>query len=184
MTDGLAPAPGLGLDALRVLPLRLDFLAPFLSDLVELVSDPTDADFVLAMNSDAPDAGAALRQARRAAKPLAWWSIEDPNWFEAFLPQAAEADVVFSSDAACVDAYRSRLGHDRVHWLPLGCCPRRHRPMPLLDDACDFVISANWYVNEARLHGVDTVVRPLLEAGHSLALFSYASFAWPDEFRP
>jgi spore maturation protein CgeB len=166
----------------RVYPVALDFLRPFLEPFARLVSDPDGADLLLAMNSTEPDAVETLAAARRTGKPLAFWTVEDPNWFEAFLPQAALADAVFTTDEACLPDYRRRLGHDRVHWLPLACSPELHRPLPLDADAADLVVSANWYENEARLWAVRTVVDPLLAAGHSLALFCYETFLWPPPY--
>src|SRR5207244_10659741 len=81
--------------------------------------------------------------------------------------------------AACIPAYSARLGHDRVYWLPLACSPTFHQPLGLSEAASDFVISANWYQNQALLWGVETVLEPLWRAGYTLTLFCYASFMWP-----
>lgn len=162
----------------RVFPLGIDFLRPFLEPVIEFVSAPESADFILAMNNTTPGYSRALSDARRYGKPLAWWTIEDPNSFETFLPQAVEATHIFTTDEACIPRYVQRLGHHRVFPLPLACSPAHHRPLPLREDATDFVISANWYTNEARFWGVQTVVEPIREAGYSLALFCYRTFMW------
>src|SRR2546421_6872832 len=142
-------------------PVGLDFLLPYLAPHARFVARPDEADFILAMNSLEPGAAATLADLRRYGRPLAWWTIEDPNAFESFLAQAAAADVVFTTDAACLDTYRRRLGHARVVWLPLACAPELHHPVPLRLDATEFVLSANWYGNEARQWAAETLVAPL-----------------------
>jgi spore maturation protein CgeB len=164
----------------------LDFLMPFLAPYARFVGSPAESDFILAMNCWERPERAARRLAvmRRAGKPLAWWTVEDPNNFDAFLSQARAADFVFTSDGACVEKYRARLKHARVHWLPLACAPEIHRPLPVADDATDFVISANWYVNQARMLSVETVVDPLIAAGYDLTLFCYEGWPmWPERYR-
>jgi spore maturation protein CgeB len=92
------------------------------------------------------------------------------------------ADFVFTSDSACVEKYHARLGHDRVHWLPLACAPEIHHPLPLDDGATDFVLSANWYRSEARLWAVQALVDPIITAGYGLTLFCYENFLWPERY--
>jgi spore maturation protein CgeB len=167
----------------RIFPVGCEFLMPFLRDHAEFVAQAEEADLVLAMNNTSAGMLGALDGARRAGKPIAWWTIEDPNWLEHFLPQAARADHVFTSDEACIPRYRERLGHNRVHWLPLGCCPALHRPGQLEADTRDFVVSGNWYENQARRWSVGIVVDPLLKSGRTLGLFCYASFMWPEPYR-
>jgi spore maturation protein CgeB len=167
----------------RVHAIDCEFLLPYLEPFGCFVDRPEDADLLLAMNSVRPGATQALSEARRWHKPLAWWTIEDPNAFESFLPQAQLVDFVFTTDLACIPSYVARLGHDRVFWLPLACSPAFHHPLAPVEGASDFVISANWYQNQARLWGVETVVEPLWRAGHSLTLFCYAAFMWPPQYR-
>jgi hypothetical protein len=164
--------------------LGCDFLLPLLEPYATITPHPREADFILAANNGGESYLQALRDVRSSARPVAWWTIEDPNGFETFFAEAALADYVFTSDAACVPRYRSALGHDRVFWLPLACSPAIHHPAPLRDDAAEFVLSANWYSNEARRWSVETVVEPLRAAGRRLALFSYASFSWPAAYAP
>jgi predicted O-methyltransferase YrrM len=166
----------------RILPLGCDFLFPYIEPHGHFTNEPRDADLVLAANNTTPGYLRTLEDARALGIPIAWWTIEDPNWFESFIEQAALADVVFTSDEACIGRYRERLGHDRVFWLPLACAPEFHHPEPLAPDAAEFVVSANWYENEARQWSIETVVEPLRRAGRSLALFSYRTFPWPAPY--
>jgi spore maturation protein CgeB len=168
-----------------VFAVGLDFLMPFLAPHARFVESPEGADFILAMNCwERPrEFTQRLTQLRRARRPLVWWTIEDPNSFEAFIPQAAASDFVFTSDEACVAEYRRRLGHGRVHWLPLACAPEIHRPLPPAPDATDFALSANWYKNEARMWAVRTVIDPIVNAGYGLTLFCYEGWPmWPQPY--
>jgi hypothetical protein len=72
----------------KVHAIDCEFLLPYLEPFGRFVDRPEDADLLLAMNSMRPGAIQALSEARRCHKPLAWWTIEDPNAFESFLPQA------------------------------------------------------------------------------------------------
>jgi spore maturation protein CgeB len=168
----------------RIYPLGCEFLMPFLEPYGNMTSDIGEAAFVLAANNTRPSFTAEIREARKSGKPIAFWTIEDPNWFDAFLEQARLADVVFTADEECIPRYRQALGHNRVFWLPLACSPQHHRSGPAAADATDFVISANWYENEARLWGFHTVAEPLRKAGRSLTLYCYENFMWPQAYRP
>lgn len=79
-----------------------------------------------------------LEQCRRRGIPSVFWNKEDPAHFEDFLDAARLCDWVFTTDVECVDAYRDRLGHDRVDVLPFAvperlCNParttREHQPL-------------------------------------------------------
>lgn len=176
---GGGAAPGVSVYFIEGALLR-QFFAPH----VRLADSPAEADFVLATNCWSDVQGAAARQAeaRRAGRPLVWWSTEDPNHFETFMPQAREADFVFTTDAALVEAYRARLGHGRVGWLPWACAPEIHRPLPVAEDARAFVLSANWYDFEARRWSVRVLVDPLADAGYGISLFCLAGWMWPARY--
>ena len=169
----------------RIYAIGIEFLLPFMEPFGQFVTQPEEADFVLTMNSWEPSAVQKLAEIKRMNKPLVWWTVEDPNAFEAFFGQAALADFVFTPDEACITQYIQRLGHNRVFWLPLACSPHFHRPLELLDGASDFVVSTNWYENQARLWAVETVVDPLIQAGYTLTLFCHENpyFMWPSRYR-
>lgn len=61
--------------------------------------------------------------------PTVFWNKEDPTHFEDFLPTAALFDHVLTTDVTRVDAYRERLGHDRVAVLPFAAQPAVHNPV-------------------------------------------------------
>lgn len=167
----------------RVYALGCWFLMPFLSSCAHFVENPVEADFIVSMNNLAAGATESLTEAKRWGKPIAWWTIEDPNSFEEFISQAAHADFVFTTDEVCIPRYCERLGHNRVFWLPLACSPELHYPLETADDATDFVLSANWYSNEARQWAIKTVLDPIIDAGYTLTLFCYEDFMWREPYR-
>lgn len=163
---------------MKIFPHGIDFLLPYLTEGGMMTDNIDDADCVLTMNN----AGhyEVIKQARRFADdvkiPLCFWTIEDPNSCLYFLPQAKLADYVFTSDACLIPWYREQMGHERVYWLPLAASTKYHHPLPLADDATDFVFSGNWYVrngNTARAWGDETVILPLARAGYSMTIYSY-----------
>ena len=86
--------------AARIFPLGCDFLFPYLEPYGCFTSNPQEADLILAANNTTVGFLETLREARQYGKPIAWWTIEDPNSFGSFLDQAAQADFVFTSDEA------------------------------------------------------------------------------------
>ena len=185
---------------MNIYPLNFDFLQPYCEEGdVRFVGgfDGYKADFFLTMNQSGHTAEVNVAGAKNLAaeygKPLAYWTIEDPNSYQFTLPQARLADYVFTSDGALINQYRADLGHDRVWWLPLAASEKYHHPLPLAEDATDFVFSGNWYRNEARQWGEETVILPLARAGYSMTIFSYAAPGsdgkepdpnMPEELRP
>lgn len=117
--------------------------------------------------------------------PTVWQTIEDPNSHDAFLPQARGFDLLCTSDRVLIDAYARRYPWAKVIWLPLAAQPLLHvadlggAAQPI----ADLVLIANWYENEARLRGIRDVVQPLVDAGYSLALYSYEATHWPESIR-
>jgi spore maturation protein CgeB len=61
--------------------------------------------------------------------PTVFWNKEDPPHYDDFLPAARLFDVVFTSDADRLDAYRRDLGHERVDVLSFAAQPRIHNPV-------------------------------------------------------
>ncbi|HEY9468432.1 MAG TPA: glycosyltransferase [Propionibacteriaceae bacterium] len=65
---------------------------------------------------------------RQHGVPTVFWNKEDPPHFDDFLATAGLFDVVFTTEAAMVPAYRERLGHERIYVLPFAAQPRMHNP--------------------------------------------------------
>lgn len=66
---------------------------------------------------------------RERGVPTVFWNKEDPAHFEDFLDAAALFDHVYTTDVGRVEAYRERLGHDRVGVLAFGAQPAIHNPV-------------------------------------------------------
>jgi spore maturation protein CgeB len=186
--------------AMKIVSLGAAFLEPFLAPdvdaliAVDLLSDPepqiaphADATFALGMNTAGGENVARLWAARAACTrrriPTVWWTLEDPNSFGTFAPQADGFDLVCTSDAEMIPRYLEYFPRMKLLWLPLAAQPALHQPRPLTPDAADLVLAANWYTNEARLAGVRTILDPLIAAGYSLNLYAYATPAWPERYR-
>lgn len=174
---------------MRIYPHGFDFLQPYCDEAGVFVSDPGEAECILTMNQCGHDAlekvGASRDLARQHGLPLAYWTVEDPNSYAYTIHQAKLADYVFTSDGALIEQYRRDLGHRRVWWLPLAASEKYHRPLPLAEGATDLVFSGNFYPNEARRWGDETVLLPLVRAGYSCTIFCYAvNPDMPEELRP
>lgn len=72
--------------------------------------------------------------------PLVFWGKEDPVHMHRFLPTAYWADVVFTTAAECIGAYKRLLGHGRVYHLHFAAQPLLHNPLEEYErqDRCCF----------------------------------------------
>ena len=68
---------------------------------------------------------------RKRGIPTVFWNKEDPPHFEDFIETAALFDQVFTTDVNLLEAYRERLGHDRVGVLPFAAQEAVHNPIRL-----------------------------------------------------
>ncbi len=185
-------------DRVKILWIGRPFLASYFAPYAEivhirsledehLIHDHKDATFAMCMNAYLEEHVwrrrllQVVQQVGKGSIPRVWWTIEDPNAWGYFGQNARRGDfeVVFSSDAQCVDKYRRRLmpAHHahmvaKPYWLPLAASPSHHYPVPLAEDAADFVLVAQSYLYwPARRAAVAALIKPILEAGHSLNLF-------------
>jgi spore maturation protein CgeB len=184
---------------MKVLFLGADFMLPYWRPEVEAIAvnlheplEPQldghqDAAFAYAMNTlggeNVPKLWAARDACRRLGIRTVWHTIEDPNSFGTFLPQAEGFDLIATSDAEKIPAYQEHYPTVRTIWLPLAAQPALHRPRPQAPDGADLVLIANWYTNDARLSAVRELLDPLLDDGLTLALYAYPHPAWPDKYR-
>ena len=71
--------------------------------------------------------------------PIVFWNKEDPIYTDTFMPAAAMADVVFTTDIDCIKKYQRALGHNRVYHLHFAAQPKIHNPIekyPRQDKFC------------------------------------------------
>ncbi|MBO1031886.1 glycosyltransferase [Tessaracoccus sp. SD287] len=81
--------------------------------------------------SQAPSAAlrALVEACQQRGIPTVFWNKEDPTHFDDFIDTAAIFDHVFTTDVTRVEAYRQRLGHDRVEALPFAVQERITNPV-------------------------------------------------------
>lgn len=70
-----------------------------------------------------------VRWCQERGIPTVFWNKEDPAHFEDFLDTASLFDHVFTTDINTINAYRRRLGHDRVHVLTFAAAQTIHNPI-------------------------------------------------------
>lgn len=92
--------------------------------------------------SGGPEIAALTHECRQRGIPSVFWNKEDPLHFEAFLGVAAMCDVVFTTDAAMIPAYKRDLGHSRVHVLPFALQPALHHP---IQEAHDLRVEGSFF---------------------------------------
>lgn len=71
-----------------------------------------------------------MREIRKLGQPVAWWTVEDPNWLDAFIDQPRLADFVFTTDEDCIPRYREG-GEVRLAWPTVFLFLRRFWPLRL-----------------------------------------------------
>ena len=144
-----------------------------------------------------PVAGAAPRVlpavvawCRRRGVPTVFYNKEDPSNFEVFLETAKLFDFVFTSDANRLEAYRRRLGHDRVFALPFAAQPRLHNPVLSAERIGNVCFAGTWYAHRhlGRHDAGDAILRPALDFGlHILDRMSGSAdpdYQWPEAYGP
>ena len=94
--------------------------------------------------------GEALMQAvswcRLHKVPIVFWNKEDPVHFATFLPTAATADWVFTTDIDCIPRYKAALGHNRVGLLPFAAQTAVHNPLELYNRKDAFNFAGSYYL--------------------------------------
>ncbi|WP_418275955.1 glycosyltransferase family protein [Isoptericola jiangsuensis] len=123
---------------------------------------------------------ALLHAARERGVPSVFWNKEDPVHLEEFRQTASLFDRVYTTDADCLDRYRTFLGHDRVGVLRFAAQPAIHNPVRLhgRGPGRDVAFAGTWFARkypERRAHA-DIVLGGALDAcrtmPHGLEIFS------------
>ncbi len=105
---------------------------------------------------------------RDRGTPTVFWNKEDPPNYAKFVETAKLFDHVFTVDGDRIPAYRTDLGHDRVHLLPFGAQPRIHNPVRHGPGRVHPVAFAGTYFAEKypdRRAQMDYVLGPALDFG-------------------
>ena len=94
--------------------------------------------------------GEALLQAiswcRLHQVPILFWNKEDPVHFATFLPTAAAADWVFTTDIDCIPRYKAALGHEQVALLPFAAQTLSHNPIEQYPRKDAFNFAGSYYL--------------------------------------
>ena len=61
--------------------------------------------------------------------PTVFWHKEVPPHIKTFMHVTRLFDVIFLTDADCIDVYKKSVGHERVHFLSFACQPKMHHPI-------------------------------------------------------
>lgn len=172
--------------ATRILPPKGFFACRKWSRFVR--RPPADAEFLLVESvwegfRPKDDRIARLAQImegfRRAGVPVVFRSKEDPPHFETFAPLAQLADVVLTTDAACIPRYRDTGFRGIVEVLPFGVQPQIHRQYLPKNPRHRIFFAGTLRARYAqRMEGYEAVIRPSLEFG--LDIFSRKG-SWPPE---
>ena len=129
---------------------------------------------------------ALVQHCRDAGVPTVFWNKEDPPHFEDSLETARLFDVVFTSDANKVDAYRERLGHDRVAPLSFAAQPAIHNPVriPTVHQQGDVAFAGMYFAHKypERREQMDLLLGAAHRVGSRMetGLTIYSRFAGGD----
>lgn len=88
----------------------------------------------------------AIAWCRLHQVPVIFWNKEDPVHFSTFLPVAAAADFVFTTDVDCVPRYKAALGHQQVSLLAFAAQTRQHNPLELFERKDAFNFAGSYYL--------------------------------------
>ncbi len=132
----------------------------------------------------------AIAWCRLHQVPVIFWNKEDPVHFSTFLPVAAAADFVFTTDVDCVPRYKAALGHQQVSLLPFAAQTQQHNPLELFDRKDAFNFAGSYYLRYPERQRdfaalIDTVkqFRPvdIYDRNHENP---HPHYQFPEQYRP
>lgn len=139
------------------------------------------------MGTEGSDANLAVHKMigyyREMGRKVAFYSKEDPPHYGHFLPIAKKCDIIFTSAAEKVDAYKRDCQTDQVYLLRFGINPAYHNPIGcrVMKRKQEVVFSGSWMkkypdrVREQRM-----IFDGVLKAGRKLKIIdrNYARDNW------
>jgi hypothetical protein len=123
--------------------------------------------------------------------PTAFWNKEDPVHFDRFSAAASLFEHVFTTDARCVERYRSLPGERTVAPLPFAAQPRIHNPAAAVPErSASPCFAGAWYRD--RHADRRRALEAVLDAARPYGLVIYdrrfgaedAAFGFPERFAP
>jgi spore maturation protein CgeB len=127
---------------------------------------------------------------RERGIPTVFWNKEDPPNFQHFVEATRKFDVVFTTDAHCIPAYRRVLGHENIWALPFAAQPVIH--FPPADDTQrieDVAFAGSWTSKyPQRMDQLEILLRPALKHGLHIYDRNYGTeiasdYQFPDAYQ-
>jgi spore maturation protein CgeB len=110
---------------------------------------------------------AAIQIAKSKKLRTVFYNKEDPMHFDKFLPIAAEADVIFTSDSDCVDRYREKFPEKTVEVMKFAAPSNTCNPLgaPVFEDRKSVAFAGGYYGenHDDRVEQMDYIL-PAIEA--------------------
>lgn len=110
---------------------------------------------------------AAIQIAKAKNLRTVFYNKEDPMHFDKFLPIAAEADVIFTSDSDCVDRYRQEFPDKTVDVMKFAAPSKTCNPQgaPIFEDRKSVAFAGGYYGenHDDRVEQMDYIL-PAIEA--------------------
>lgn len=110
---------------------------------------------------------AAMQIAKAKSLRTVFYNKEDPMHFDRFLPIAAEADVIFTSDSDCVDRYRRHFPGKTVEVMKFAAPSATCNPQsaPMFEDRKSIAFAGGYYGenHDDRVEQMDYIL-PAIEA--------------------
>nr|WP_246361771.1 glycosyltransferase [Neomicrococcus lactis] len=108
--------------------------------------------------------------------PTVFWNKEDPSHFDDkvhnFVDTASKFDFAFTTDADCVERYKSEHNFKNVSALSFATQPRLFNPISDGVRSSDVIFAGSWYANHVeRSADMEAIFDSILDSGLNLEIF-------------
>ncbi len=135
-----------------------------------------------------------LEYCREHRIPTVFWNKEDPSHYEDeihnFVDTAKRFDVVFTTDAECVERYKQDHGVKHAYCLPFASNPRIFNPVEAGERSDDVVFAGSWYAYHLDRSAVmRQIFDEVIASGRSLVIYDRffgdddPNHLFPEEYR-
>lgn len=138
-----------------------------------------------------PELDDMLSWCRRRNIPTVFWNKEDPVHFDRFIHTARKFDIIFTSDANCIEKYKEVVEHDRVYSLPFAAQPVLHNPTRVKGyKQKEVCFAGSYYANRhpQRRQDMERLLDGALNKGLEIYDRNYGTesehFRFPERFQP
>lgn len=133
----------------------------------------------------------AIEIAKKRNMPVLFWNKEDPMHYEKFLPIAAKCDIVFTTDANKISAYKRDLPGARVETLAFAAAPHITNPSGRFKTHAESICFAGSYYSvghEDRKRQMDALLPAIPPLGGAIydrfSKLRSERYQYPPEYRP